>query len=133
MQLSGAYRGQMTDEVRQALASDPTIDITTTGRNSGEPRRIEIWMLAIEDRFFITGTPGPRGWLANIKTNPRVVVHMKNGMQADLVAWAHVVDDEATRRRVLSDDAASWYRTQHPLDVLVAASPMVELRLDEDY
>jgi deazaflavin-dependent oxidoreductase (nitroreductase family) len=123
----------MTDEVRQALASDPTIDITTTGRNSGEPRRIEIWMLAIEDRFFITGTPGPRGWLANIKTNPRVVVHMKNGMQADLVAWAHVVDDEATRRRVLSDDAASWYRTQRPLDVLVAASPMVELRLDEDY
>ena len=133
MQLSGAYRGQMTDEVRQALASDPTIDITTTGRNSGEPRRIEIWMLAIEDRFFITGTPGPRGWLANIKTNPRVVVHMKNGMQADLVAWAHVVDDEETRRRVLSDDAASWYRTQHPLDVLVASSPMVELRLDEDY
>ena len=72
----------MTDEVRQALASDPTIDITTTGRNTGEPRRIEIWMLAVEDRFFITGTPGPRGWLANIRTNPRVVVHMKNGMPA---------------------------------------------------
>jgi hypothetical protein len=39
----------MRDEVRQALAisrSTPieqrTIDITTTGRRSGEPRRIEI-------------------------------------------------------------------------------------------
>ena len=123
----------MSDEVRRALAGDPTIDLTTTGRNSGEPRRIEIWMLAIEDRFFITGTPGPRGWLANIKTDPWVVVHMKNGMSADLVAWAHVVEDEATRRRVLSDDAASWYRSQQPLDVLVASAPMVELRLDEDY
>jgi deazaflavin-dependent oxidoreductase (nitroreductase family) len=123
----------MTDEVRRALAADPTIDITTTGRSSGEPRRIEIWMLAIEDRFFITGTPGPRGWLANLKTNPRLVVHMKNGMDADLVAWARSVDDEDTRRRVLSDDAASWYRTQQPLDVLVASSPMIEVRFDQDY
>ena len=96
MQLSGAYRGQMTDEVRQALASDPTIDITTTGRNSGEPRRIEIWMLAVEDRFFITGTPGPRGWLANIRTNPRVVVHMKNGMHADLVLLDEALQVRAT-------------------------------------
>ena len=123
----------MTDEVRRALATNPTVDITTTGRNSGEPRRLEIWMLAIDDRFFITGTPGPRGWLANIKNDPRVVVHMKHGMQADLVAWAHVVDDDETRRRVLSDESADWYRTQQPLDVLVASSPMIELRFDEDY
>jgi deazaflavin-dependent oxidoreductase (nitroreductase family) len=123
----------MTDEVRRALATNPTIDITTTGRSSGEPRRLEIWMLAIEDRFFITGTPGPRGWLANIKNDPRVVVHMKHGLQADLVAWAHVVDDEETRRRVLSHASADWYRTQQPLDVLIASAPMVELRFDQDY
>jgi deazaflavin-dependent oxidoreductase (nitroreductase family) len=133
VQLTAAYRGEMTEEVRRALATDPTIDITTTGRNTGDPRRIEIWMLEIDGRFFITGTPGPRGWLANLKTNPRLVVHMKHGMDADLVAWAHVVDDEQTRRRVLSDDAASWYRTQQPLDVLVASSPMVEVRFDQDY
>jgi hypothetical protein len=31
----------MDERVRQALASDRTIDITTTGRSSGLPRRIE--------------------------------------------------------------------------------------------
>jgi hypothetical protein len=54
-------------------------------------------------------------------------------MDADLVAWARSVDDEDTRRRVLSDDSASWYRTQQPLDVLVASSPMIEVRFDQDY
>ena len=127
----------MIDEVRRALASDPTIDITTTGRNSGEPRRIEIWMLAIDDRFFITGTPGPRGWLANIRTNPRVVVHMKNGMHADLVAWAHVVDDEddaatraVRRRRELVSHATSARRARR-----LVADGRAQLRqaLTEDY
>ena len=33
----------MNDEVKAALASGKVIDITTTGRKSGEARRIEIW------------------------------------------------------------------------------------------
>ena len=49
------------DVVREELAEDPTIDITTTGRRSGESRRIEIWMFDIDGRFFIAGSPGPRG------------------------------------------------------------------------
>ena len=44
----------MNDAVRRVLASDPTIDITTTGRRSGQPRRIEIWMMVVDERFFIT-------------------------------------------------------------------------------
>ena len=82
----------MIDQVQAAVSKDPTIDITTTGRHSGDARRIEIWMLVIEDRFFITGTPGPRCWLANVRERPfRVVVHVKNGMQADLGTWGRVV------------------------------------------
>jgi deazaflavin-dependent oxidoreductase (nitroreductase family) len=120
----------MIDQVRAAVEKNPTIDITTTGRHSGDARRIEIWMLVIEDRFFITGTPGRRGWLANVHNDPRVVVHVKNGMQADLVAWARVVIDAATREMVLSHDAAQWYRTQAPFEKLVERSPMIELIFD---
>ena len=61
---------RMIDDVQATVSKDPTIDITTTGRHSGDARRIEIWMLVIEDRFFITGTPGPRGWLANVAERP---------------------------------------------------------------
>ena len=120
----------MIDDVGRAVSKDPTIDLTTTGRRSGDAHRIEIWMIVVEERFFITGTPGPRGWLANARNDPRVVVHMKNGIVADLVAWAREVTDEPTRRMVLSDDAARWYRTQAPLDTLVAEAPLIELIFD---
>ena len=63
--------------VRDELADDPTVDITTIGRRPGEPRRIEIWMLDVDGRFFITGTPGRRDWLANLGADPALVVHLK--------------------------------------------------------
>ena len=121
----------MDDAVRDALANDLTVDITTTGRHSGEPRRLEIWMLCIDGRYFITGTPGPRSWLANLQQDPTLVVHLKQGVHADLPARATVVDDEATRREVLGHEAAAWYRSQASLGDLVARAPMVELRFDD--
>jgi len=121
----------MDDAARAALATDLTVDITTTGRRTGEPRRLEIWLLCVDDRFFITGTPGPRGWLANLRADPAITVHLKQRVRADLPARAQVVEDEATRRLVLSDPAASWYRGQAPLETLLERSPMVELLFDD--
>ena len=46
----------MTDAVADALANDQVIDITTTGRKSGEQRRIEIWFHRLDGRFYITGS-----------------------------------------------------------------------------
>lgn len=117
----------MIDVVRSALAADPTVDITTTGRRSGQPRRIEIWMMVVDDRFFITGTPGPRDWLANVRADPELVVHLKGTDAVDLAAVAAEVSDEPTRRRVLEHLTTSWYRGQVPLDELVATAPMVEV------
>ena len=88
--------------VSDELSDNPTIDITTTGRRSGLPRRIEIWMLDVDGRFFITGTPGRRDWFANLLDEPRLVVHLKRRAFVDLEARATVVTDEATRRRVLN-------------------------------
>ena len=89
----------LVDIVRDELREDPTVDITTTGRRSGQPRRIEIWMLDIDGRFFITGTPGRRDWLANLMAEPRLTVHLKQLAHVDLSAHAHTVEDEPTRRR----------------------------------
>ena len=73
-------------EVRAALDADLTIDITTIGRHSGRPRRIEIWFLNIDDRIWIAGTPGPRDWMANLVAEPRFVFHLKESVAADLEA-----------------------------------------------
>lgn len=106
------------------LASHQTIDITTLGRRSGKPHRIEIWWFRVDGRFVITGTPGKRDWLANLKADPRVVVHL-NG--EDIEALASLVDDASFRRKVFTRPQTSWYTSQSELDHLVATAPMVEI------
>jgi deazaflavin-dependent oxidoreductase (nitroreductase family) len=118
--------------VRDELREDPTIDITTTGRRSGQPRRIEIWMLDVDGRFFITGTPGRRDWLANLTDQPDLVVHLKRHAHVDVPARAEVVSDPGTRRLVLDHLSARWYRGQAPVDELMAGSPMVEVTFPAD-
>ncbi len=117
-------------EVDTALANDLTIDITTTGRQSGRPRRLEIWFLNVDDRIYITGTPGARDWYANLLADPTLTFHLKESIQADLAATASPVTDGATRRAVFEHDSAAWYRSQTELDDLVANAPMVEVTFD---
>ena len=117
--------------VRDELSDDPTVDITTTGRRSGQARRIEIWMLDVDGRFFITGTPGRRDWLANLIGQPSLVVHLKRHAHLDLAARAAPVVDDVTRRRVLEHLNARWYRGQSPIEDLVVAAPMVEVTFEE--
>ena len=119
--------GHLPESVQEALLSDLTIDITTIGRRTGRPRRIEIWFLAIDDRIFITGTPGPRDWYANLSANDALTFHLKESVQADLEATARPVVDETTRRQVFEHPSARWYREQTDLQDLVANAPMVEI------
>ena len=122
----------MSELVRLELADDPTLDITTIGRRSGAPRRIEIWMMDIDGRFFITGTPGRRDWLANLRANPALVLHLKRRAGVDVAARAVEVDDVTTRRMVFEHLVSRWYSTQTPIDDLVATAPMVEVLIDAD-
>ncbi len=87
-------------------------------------------MLDVDGRFFITGTPGPRDWLANLLQQPSLVVHLKRRAHRDLPARAELVADPGTRRRVLEHLNARWYRTQSPIDDLVATAPMVEVTFE---
>ena len=45
-------------EILEALAENRTIDITTTGPRTGEPRRIEIWAWPLDGTVYLTGAPG---------------------------------------------------------------------------
>ncbi len=110
----------------EELGRHLTIDLTTIGRRSGQPSRIEIWWFRVDGRFVITGTPGPRDWYANVLADPRVTVHVAG---LDLRGTATPVTDAKLRRRVLTDPATSWYATQAQLDHLLAEAPMVEIEL----
>jgi len=116
-------------KITAALSRGGLIDITTTGRQTGKPRRIEIVFHPIEDKLYISGMPGfPRGWLANLETNPRFTFHLKRPLSADLPATARIIKDEAERRKVLAPIAKTWKRKD--LDNMVDTSPLIEVTLD---
>lgn len=121
----------MEEEIQRALAQDRVIDITTTGRQSGQPRRIEIWFYRWNGRYYLTGLPGKRDWYANLRAHPDFTFHLKRSAQADLPARARPILDEAERREVLtgilqnldrSEDLAEW----------AADSPLVEVEFVQE-
>lgn len=111
----------------ERLASTRTIDITTVGRTSGQVSRIEIWWFRVGHAFYITGTPGPRDWFANLAADPTITVHTPDG---DFAGRATVVNDPDTRRAVLTDPQLQWYQSRSELEKLVADAPMVHVALD---
>ena len=115
------------DRIQNELEHGHTIDITTTGRRSGKPRRIEIVFHNIGGRIYISGIPRPekRDWLVNLEANPAFTFHLKGRVSADLPAVARVIDDEAERREVLAGVARNWRRKD--LDVIVRYSPLIEV------
>jgi deazaflavin-dependent oxidoreductase (nitroreductase family) len=123
----------MNPAIQQALDQDETIDITTIGRKSGQPKRMEIWFRRVGRRTYITGTPGIRDWYANLLAEPRFIFHLKESVQADLPAQAQPITDLAERRRILADPVMRWYHQQvASLDELVAGSPLVEVLFEEE-
>ena len=124
----------MDAAVRTALETDGTIDITTLGAKSGVPRRTEIWFLQLAGRTFITGTPDPRNWYANVLARDRFTFHLKESATADLPARAMPILDETTRRWVFTQPHRwnDWYLAEATLDDLVAAAPMVEVLFDDE-
>lgn len=119
----------MNPNVSRALAKDRTIDITTTGRRSGLPRRIETWFYRMDDEIYLTGSPGRRDWYANLVQNPHFTFHLKQSVVADLPATAAPITDPAEReailRRILSDLGG-----RRDLDAWLAGSPLMRVRFE---
>ena len=109
------------------LAENRTIDITTTGARSGEPRRIEIWAWPLDGVLYLTGSPGRRDWYANLKAEPAFTVHLKRGAQADLPAHARLIEDPEERRDVFTRLIGG---SGYDLEAWIAGSPLVEVELE---
>ncbi len=121
----------MEPHIQQALETDRTIDITTIGKKSGEPRRIEIWYHHVGGKFYISGIPGPRSWYANLVENPEFTFHLKGSAQADLPARAAPILDESPRREIikgiLDKIAKDLTSDSADLETWVQKSPLVEI------
>jgi hypothetical protein len=113
----------MKKEIHDALRRDRTIDISTTGAQSGQTRRIEIWFHNVDDEIYISGMPGRRDWLANLEAHPEFTFHLKGSLQADLAASGRSITDEDERRTIMKR-----FEGQRDLEAWVADSPLVHVQ-----
>ncbi|MCB0110540.1 MAG: nitroreductase family deazaflavin-dependent oxidoreductase [Caldilineaceae bacterium] len=118
----------MNEAIQKALQEDTLVDITPTGRKTGEPRKFEIMLRRHGGKYYIAGQPERKGWYANMVANPEIILYLKQSAQADLPATAHPVLDAATRRELfqaffgdseMMDDLEKW----------IEAAKLIEIRL----
>jgi deazaflavin-dependent oxidoreductase (nitroreductase family) len=123
----------MDEAIRTALHRSQVIDLTTTGRRTGQQRRIEIFLHDDDGRLFITGMPQAdrtRDWIYNITADPRVVIHLKQSVVADLPATARVITDPDERLPLIEAAAKRWGRTD--VAAMLQHSPLIVLSVDGD-
>ena len=100
--------------------------VTTTGRTTGRPHRIEIWFAADPEHdtiFMLSGGRERADWVRNLVASPRCAVDI-GGEQ--FVGYGRVIegtdDDELARTLVhdkyaQGDDLASWRATALPVAI----------------
>lgn len=102
------------------VASLDFCHLTTTGRLSGNPHRIEIWFVfADETIYLMAGDRDRSDWVRNLMASPDVVVELagrKRTTKARVVDEG--TDEDATARRLMlekyasgGDDLAEWGRS----------------------
>ena len=121
----------MDERIRAALSRGHVVDMTTMGRKSGLPRRVEVVFHNIDGRLYGSGMPFARrrSWLANLEANPRFTFHLKGAVRADLPARARIITDPDERRTVLAVIAQNWKRKD--VDRMVRESPLIEVTIDD--
>jgi deazaflavin-dependent oxidoreductase (nitroreductase family) len=121
----------MDPVIAAALGRSQVIDLTTTGRKTGEARRIEIYLHSLDGRLVISGMPNPgrtRAWIHNVVASPAITLHLKGDVTADVAGTARVVTDPAERAELLAGVARNWNRTD--LDVMMEHSPLMEVTVE---
>lgn len=125
--MDATQRAALDATQRATMNHSQVIDLTTTGRRTGQPRRIEIFVHNLDGRLVISGIPRPdstRAWLRNAADNPAVILHYKRAEPPfDVEGTARVVTDPVERRALLEGVARNWGRDD--LDVMIEHSPLM--------
>ena len=107
--------------------------LTTTGRQSGEPRTIEIWFAVEGETLYMLAGSGERAhWVRNLRETPAVTVRLGDETfeGAARVVEPEAPEDELARRLLVvkygprySGDLTDWGRTALPVAVEFTAPP----------
>lgn len=100
--------------------------LTTTGRRTGRPHRIEIWFALTDGVAYVLSGGGKRSdWVRNLTRAPEVVLEIGDERRMTTARVVTAPEEDALARRIVvekyrrrtSDDLASWGRTSLPIAV----------------
>lgn len=117
-------------DAKQGSIADDYCYLTTTGRRTGRPHRIEIWYAAHGDTLYLLSGGGRSSdWVQNLCADPRVLVEVDGDVRP---ARGRVLEggDEAERARSLvfakyapryKGDLTGWRQRALPVAIDPAA------------
>jgi deazaflavin-dependent oxidoreductase (nitroreductase family) len=98
-----------TSDLLKALAGEDFCYLTTTGRVTGNPHKIEIWFGARENNIYLlSGGRHQSDWVKNLLKNPEVTVRIG---KTTFSATARLVTDpeeEIAARYMLAEKYQEW-------------------------
>lgn len=92
---------------------------------SGRARRTETWRYRARGRYWLTGSPGPRDWYANLLTHPELTLHLAG---LDVATRGRPVTDPGERALLFGEivPTLDWAES---LESWVEGNPLVEIEL----
>jgi deazaflavin-dependent oxidoreductase (nitroreductase family) len=100
--------------------------LTTTGRHSGRPHRIEIWFALENATVYLLSGGGDRSdWVRNLMISPDVVVQIGEEKRSTKARVVRDADEDLLARRLVVDkyapryrgDLTDWGRTSLPIAI----------------
>jgi deazaflavin-dependent oxidoreductase (nitroreductase family) len=119
---------EATRGVQQWLArwaSEPYAYLTTIGRRTGRPHRIEIWFAAQDGRVYLLAGGRERSdWVRNLQAHAQVTVELGDETHAGAarVLQAGTAEDQCARELLVGkyregDNLDEWGRTALPVAI----------------
>lgn len=74
---AGATLAAVTPDALRAVEGESTVELTTTGRKSGQARTVTIWFVRDGDHLYVqSGQEGKTDWYRNVLGNPVVTLRI---------------------------------------------------------
>ncbi|WIG58242.1 MAG: hypothetical protein OJF49_000987 [Ktedonobacterales bacterium] len=110
-------------------ASEPYAYLTTIGRRTGQPHRIEIWFATQDGRVYLLAGGRERSdWVRNLQANAHVMVELGNETHVGVACVLQPGTAEDQRARALlvhkyrkGDNLDEWGRTALPVVIAFSA------------
>jgi deazaflavin-dependent oxidoreductase (nitroreductase family) len=85
--------------------------LTTTGRRSGRPHRIEIWFAVDDDAVYVLSGGGDRSdWVRNLMVSPDVILELGAERRPTTARVVTDPEEDALARRLLVEKYRPRYR-----------------------